>query len=118
MTFKRVVVLCVLLAAVACRREPAPSSSSEGAQRPAAQPASEPLASTPLPRDVTRILEPYRQIASSHFSMQSSAIRISTMPTPVAEAALPEMLFSGGVLNTRLLGGNAVSAEADPRVDV
>jgi hypothetical protein len=29
-----------------------------------------------------------------------------------AEAALHEMLFSGGALNTRLLGGEAVTSDA------
>ena len=49
-----------------------------------------------------------RRIAQHHLDGDSQ--RNVTKAT--AEAALHEMLFSGGALNTRLLGGEAISNEA------
>jgi hypothetical protein len=54
------------------------------------------------------IKEFLRRIAQHH--LDSAAQGNVTQAT--AEAALHEMLFSGGTLNTRLLGGEAVSNEA------
>jgi hypothetical protein len=53
------------------------------------------------------IKEFLRRIAQHHLDAETTG-EVSRV---TAEAALHEMLFSGGVLNTRLLGGEAVSAE-------
>ena len=52
------------------------------------------------------IKEFLRRIAQHHLEAGSPP----EVSRPTAEAALHEMLFSGGVLNTRLLGGNAIAA--------
>ncbi len=53
------------------------------------------------------IKEFMRRIAQHHLDAETTG-EVSRV---TAEAALHEMLFSGGVLNTRLLGGEAVSSE-------
>ena len=52
-----------------------------------------------------------RRIAQHHIDSEAKG----DVTTTTADAALHEMLFSGGGLNTRLLGGEAVSAEAMER---
>ena len=54
------------------------------------------------------IKEFLRRIAQHHLDSDGQG----TVTRATAEAALHEMLFSGGALNTRLLGGEAVSSEA------
>jgi len=54
------------------------------------------------------IKEFLRRIAQHHLDADSQG----NVTKATAEAALHEMLFSGGVLNTRLLGGEAVSNES------
>jgi ATPase family associated with various cellular activities (AAA) len=54
------------------------------------------------------IKEFLRRVAQHHLDSESEG----EVTKATAEAALHEMLFSGGVLNTRLLGGEAVSDEA------
>lgn len=49
-----------------------------------------------------------RRIAQHHLDSDAQ----DNVTRATAEAALHEMLFSGGTLNTRLLGGEAVSNEA------
>lgn len=57
------------------------------------------------------IKEFLRRIAQHHLDSDAQA----NVTKATAEAALHEMLFSGGTLNTRLLGGEAVSNEAPER---
>lgn len=57
------------------------------------------------------IKELLRRIAQHHLDADSHG----KVTKATAEAALHEILFSGGVLNTRLLGGEAVSNEAMSR---
>ncbi len=52
------------------------------------------------------IKEFLRRIAQHH--LESGAESDEAVTTATAEGALHEMLFSGGALNTRLLGGEAV----------
>src|SRR5262249_8398512 len=54
------------------------------------------------------IKEFLRRIAQHHIDADSQG----SVTQATAEAALHEMLFWGGALNTRLLGGEAVSNEA------
>src|SRR5262249_35476108 len=54
------------------------------------------------------IKEFLRRIAQHHLDSETEG----SVTNATATAALHEMLFSGGVLNTRLLGGEAVSDEA------
>ena len=53
------------------------------------------------------IKEFLRRIAQHHLDADNQA----NVTKATAEAALHEMLFSGGALNTRLWGGEAVSNE-------
>jgi hypothetical protein len=57
------------------------------------------------------IKEFLRRIAQHHLDSESEG----DVTQATAEAALHEMLFSGGALNTRLLGGEAVASEASGR---
>jgi len=57
------------------------------------------------------IKEFLRRIAQHHLDSEATG----DVTAATADAALHEMLFSGGSLNTRLLGGEAVSAEAAAR---
>lgn len=54
------------------------------------------------------IKEFLRRVAQHHLDSDAQGM----VTTGTAEAALHEMLFSGGALNSRLLGGEAVSNEA------
>lgn len=54
------------------------------------------------------IKEFLRRIAQHHLDAETTG----DVTRATAEAALHEMLFSGGTLNTKLLGGEAVSNEA------
>jgi hypothetical protein len=54
------------------------------------------------------IKEFLRRIAQHHLDSDAKG----NLTKATAEAALHEMLFSGGALNTKLLGGEAVSNEA------
>ena len=54
------------------------------------------------------IKEFLRRIAQHHLDSETQG----NVTRATAEAALHEMLFSGGTLNTKLLGGEAVSNEA------
>lgn len=74
--------------------------------------------SAPLADDLARrtagaspafIKEFLRRIAQHHLDAETPG----EVSQATAEAALHEMLFSGGVLNTRLLGGEAVSVAGD-----
>jgi hypothetical protein len=54
-----------------------------------------------------------RRIAQHHIESGTQG----KVTAATAEAALHEMLFSGGTLNTRLLGGEAVSSDALTRLE-